>query len=297
MLRQVPIMTKIVKFVAVVFIVFASQLAAYFVFLEDHISSWGARGQETSIQMAGDHITPHITSTRAINISAPKAEVWRWLMQLGADRGGFYSYYFIEKALGYSSRTTEYVDTSFDDFKVGDVVRGSLDDSESIVPYNFTVLFIKSEESLVLDKWGTFKVVSLGVGKSRLIVRSHSQARASASSRIIDRFLGTPLHFIMERRTLMGIKDRAEKGPGPKFSTTRDAFWFAGVILSLIVLLVLAFLSRSTFHVVLLIAITTLWTISLFALKPVPIYSISIAFLALSGLVYTFRTRQRSTND
>ncbi|MCL4292379.1 MAG: hypothetical protein KJ056_05045 [Acidimicrobiia bacterium] len=38
--------------------------------------------------------------TRGITIDAPAAAVWRWLVQIGADRGGFYSYDRLENLFG-----------------------------------------------------------------------------------------------------------------------------------------------------------------------------------------------------
>ena len=54
--------------------------------------------------MLGDDNTQTIISTRAITINNAKTNTWQWLIQLGADRNGFYSYQFIEEALGYKTK-------------------------------------------------------------------------------------------------------------------------------------------------------------------------------------------------
>ena len=36
----------------------------------------------------------------AVTIDAPADEVWAWLVQLGQDRAGFYSYDWLERAFG-----------------------------------------------------------------------------------------------------------------------------------------------------------------------------------------------------
>jgi hypothetical protein len=36
----------------------------------------------------------------AVTIKAPVEEVWPWLAQLGQDRGGFYSYEWLETSPG-----------------------------------------------------------------------------------------------------------------------------------------------------------------------------------------------------
>jgi hypothetical protein len=55
---------------------------------------WGATGEDVRKRFPGDELVPHPTleSTRAVTIGTPAEEVWRWLVQLGQDRGGFYSY-------------------------------------------------------------------------------------------------------------------------------------------------------------------------------------------------------------
>lgn len=104
------------------------QLLIYDLFLKPIITTWGASEKETSLSMAGDDKTLTITSTRAILINASKSDVWKWLMQLGADRGGFYSYDFIEKAMGYKTRHRDLIKPEFKEIKVGDLIRGSIDE-------------------------------------------------------------------------------------------------------------------------------------------------------------------------
>jgi hypothetical protein len=49
-----------------------------------------------------DDLVPHPAwqFTRAITINAPAVEVWRWLVQLGKDRAGYYSYDWLENMTG-----------------------------------------------------------------------------------------------------------------------------------------------------------------------------------------------------
>jgi len=287
-------MANLYKSILIVIFLIASQLTVYFVFVEPTVSTWGATKEEALMPMAGDHITPYITSTRAIDIDAPKSESWRWLMQLGADRAGFFSYYFIEQALGYISRDPDNVKASYKDFKVGDIVRGSIEESKAIIPYNFPVLSVKAGESLVLDKWGTFNVVGLGEKKSRLIIRSHSMNHSSILSKIADKCLGVPLHFIMERRTLMGIKARVESGPGAKFSATNDMVWFAGILVSFLLIVALVFIFRNLSSIVVPFVLSTLWVVALFVVEPIPIYSLSLVVLVIATIAGKFLLKRKA---
>lgn len=62
--------------------------------------TWGATKAEASQTMTGDEIMvkPHFVATRAIDIAAPPAEVWKWILQIGSARAGWYSLDFIDNA-------------------------------------------------------------------------------------------------------------------------------------------------------------------------------------------------------
>jgi hypothetical protein len=56
-------------------------------------SLWGATAAEAVATMPGDDLIPAAAShsTRAVTISVRAADVWPWLVQFGAGRGGLYS--------------------------------------------------------------------------------------------------------------------------------------------------------------------------------------------------------------
>ncbi len=55
--------------------------------------SFGATKQEAQMSLPGDDFvrTPLLEITRAISINAPAERIWRWLIQIGQGRAGFYS--------------------------------------------------------------------------------------------------------------------------------------------------------------------------------------------------------------
>ena len=63
---------------------------------------WGATPTEAAQPLAGDQLVPLADeqTTRAIEIDAPPADVWPWLVQMGQGRGGLYTYEWIENLLG-----------------------------------------------------------------------------------------------------------------------------------------------------------------------------------------------------
>ncbi|MFM9434737.1 hypothetical protein ACFDR9_001798 [Janthinobacterium sp. CG_23.3] len=233
------------------------QLLIYSIFLKPVITTWGASKKEVSMLMAGDDKNLAITATRAISINASRSEVWKWLIQLGADRGGFYSYSFIEEALGYETRHQDAITPEFKEIKAGDLVRGSINEKHSIVPYNFEVLYVKPEETFVLDNWGTFLLEEINGQQTRFIIRTQEIAKRNVRLKIASYF-EVPFHFIMERRLLMGIKARAEAGQNVELSQNKDILWFSGVVLTGFLICFFVYIARGAVQSVVLSSIVTI---------------------------------------
>src|SRR2546427_12872918 len=63
---------------------------------------WGTTDREVRDPLAGDDLIPNadMIATRAITIHAAADRVWPWIAQLGQERGGFYSYDWLENLVG-----------------------------------------------------------------------------------------------------------------------------------------------------------------------------------------------------
>ena len=57
---------------------------------------WGAPKRIQDMNLSGDHFTNKKWHTRAILIHAKPEKIWPWIIQLGQERGGFYSYTWLE---------------------------------------------------------------------------------------------------------------------------------------------------------------------------------------------------------
>ncbi|GAB3879450.1 SRPBCC family protein [Terrabacter terrigena] len=86
---------------------------------------WGATTEESRESLPGDeHIAdPGLVATRAITIEALPEAVWPWVVQIGADRGGFYSYDVLENLLGCRLRSADSVVSEWQQLEPGDLVR------------------------------------------------------------------------------------------------------------------------------------------------------------------------------
>lgn len=83
----------------------AGTVLAYRTLLRPWHERWGASDEEVAAHLPGDDLIVGAASqaTRAITIDAPADVVWGWLIQIGAERGGFYSYDRLEDLFGLSS--------------------------------------------------------------------------------------------------------------------------------------------------------------------------------------------------
>src|SRR5688572_17802308 len=76
--------------------------AVYHPLLLPWMTTWGATATEVGMVLPGDELAPQPTyqSTRAVTIAAPPERIWPWLVQIGQDRGGFYSYDWMANLVG-----------------------------------------------------------------------------------------------------------------------------------------------------------------------------------------------------
>jgi hypothetical protein len=79
---------------------------------------WGATPEEAASALPGDARLPrsHFVCTRAVTIDAPAAAVWRWLVQVGCGRGGWYSHDLLDNPARPSARE---VDPGLQHLKIG----------------------------------------------------------------------------------------------------------------------------------------------------------------------------------
>jgi hypothetical protein len=172
---------------------------------------WGATPAEADEALPGDDLLtePDIQSTRAISIDAPPSLVWPWLVQMGPGRGGAYTYDWIENLLGLGMHSAHQVLPEFQDLKVGDtlplgahgpVLRVAILDARR-------ALVVRSDDG----NWVWAFVLLPAAGVTRLISRNRiAVPSASPAARILSTFVMEPGSLVMERKMLLGIKQRAE---------------------------------------------------------------------------------------
>jgi hypothetical protein len=85
-----------------VLVVYVTLLGLSPVVIHPWLMDWGTTPAEQSMALLGDDrpTSPGPYFTRAITINAPPEQVWPWLLQIGQDRGGFYSNDWLANLIG-----------------------------------------------------------------------------------------------------------------------------------------------------------------------------------------------------
>lgn len=273
-------MPWIIETLIKIILVISIQLTVYVYIFRPKIATWGAK-DEATMQLPGDELAVEINATRAITIEAPIAEVWKWVIQLGADRAGFFSYDFIEKILGYGMRKKNPI-AEFTDMKIGRIVPASIDESKSIMKFNFPVVAVEPGTSFVLENWGAFVLREINPNRTRLIVRTHWRKAPNLFGKLAD-LIGEAMHYIMERRMLMGLKFQIENGT--QVSSIVDILWMLGMVLFGFGLAILIFFTGGVYAFLLSILFGILWLYALLMFDPLPQYSFGFFFLTVAALL------------
>ena len=176
---------------------------------------WGSSDAELRATLPGDDLVPnaHYTIQHAVTVRASPDSVWPWLVQLGQDRGGFYSYAWLERLVGDDIRNANRVHPEWQTLRTGDLVRATQPDylGGAFGPnLGWRVTRIEPNRVIVLGGWGAF-ILEPANGSTRLIVRTRGAGKPNVALAPFGLLVFEPAHFIMERRMLLGIKERAER--------------------------------------------------------------------------------------
>ena len=174
----------------------------YGLVVRPRLQNWGSTAEEQAKRYPGDpEDRPLFTSTRAVTIQAPAREVWQWLVQIGQDRGGFYSYDFLENLAGCRLHSAEEVREDLQHLAVGD-------DLMMMPGVGTHIAEVRPGRSILIENWGAYVIEPVTHESCRLVARSHADRTPGTVAYIL--FMELP-HAIMERKMLLGIKKRAEE--------------------------------------------------------------------------------------
>jgi hypothetical protein len=190
---------------------------------------WGATKLEYAQSWPGDEILAAASPTpitRAITINAPAAAVWPWIAQIGQDRGGFYSYTWLENMVGASMRNADSIHpewqsrTQWENLYLAKKER--FNGEGRLVVARFepgrTMVLVTPNDAEALRHGGraqefvwSFTLEPIDERTTRLICHSNGGGRGGWTSKVAERLFWEPAHFVMERGMMVGIKERAER--------------------------------------------------------------------------------------
>ena len=186
----------------------------------------GATRYERRRPLPGDGLVPGAESswTMATTIDAPPEAVWQWLVQIGSDRAGFYSFDRLDNAgrpsieeirpewqtlepgariASHPSGRTWFVVAEVEPERTL-VLRASLA-MPSARPYDpdgeRPRFFIDSSWAFVLEPLAS---------RTRLLVRTTSAARPRPLARLLTFLFFDPAHYVMQTRQLARLRRLAE---------------------------------------------------------------------------------------
>lgn len=198
---------------------------------------WGARDEEVAGPYPGAGLVPdgERGATMAVTIDAPPDQVWPWLVQLGGDRAGWYSWDHLDNAGRPSARE---VHPEWQELTLGDHVKyrtrrhGLVDawDVAALEPNRFLGLHALSNlggrpldpaeprpSAYTEGLWG-FQLTEVPGGRTRLVIGGYEVFRPRWLGRFVSFWLFPPVVWVMQARMLAVLKrnvERAAEGGAP----------------------------------------------------------------------------------
>ncbi len=163
----------------------------------------GAMNMDLKRLLPGDDLVPDPKTgyTQAINIRAPKEVVWRWLIQIGYMRAGWYTYDMLHRLVGISGcvddphHSAKRIIPELQDLRVGDKIE--------IAPgMGYSVTRIECEQTLIMES----------------ILDSDKWEAVSAEDPIPEKYLKSSWVWIFEEKpkdsTCLTVRVRSDYSPG-----------------------------------------------------------------------------------
>jgi hypothetical protein len=204
-------------------LVLLALLVVYWFPIRQWMNQWGASPSDLDRAMAGDGLLHDWTysGTTAVTVNVPPEHIWPWLVQIGYQRGGLYSYDWLDRVFGYLDQpSATRILPEFQHLAVGDHIplgRGP----------SWPVAVLEPNRALVLDMrnlggfdwvW-QFGLYPVDQNRTRLVSRSRVCTKTVWAR--LATYAIEPAGFVMTRRMLLGLKQRAETPQAAKMAATR----------------------------------------------------------------------------
>lgn len=173
---------------------------------------WRTTTEERSMALPGDkyNSSPSRVANRAVTINAPAEKIYPWIVQIGADKSGMYSYTWLERLVGCKMAKDETLHPEWQNLTEGDEMKmcaGEFAPPPYIVVEtlpNQAVIYGHKEKDAWVDVW-QFVLLQQADGTTRLVTRTSTNMVGGMWEVI------RPISFAMERKMLLTIKHLAEQ--------------------------------------------------------------------------------------
>jgi hypothetical protein len=202
-------------------------VGGYALWVRPRMLRWGATDDEVERPYPGADLVPggKRTATMAATIEAPPAQVWPWLVQMGANRAGWYSWDWLDN-LG--NRSADRIHPEWQEISLGDRLAGTPDGSLSwevaaLEPERFLGLRMSLDlrgrpfdpaeprPRSYSDSIWAFQLNELPGGGTRLVVSGYWALQPPWLLPIASTIFLEPSHWIMQTRQFANLKRRAER--------------------------------------------------------------------------------------
>ncbi|HQW51389.1 MAG TPA: hypothetical protein PL082_04985 [Tepidiformaceae bacterium] len=213
----------------------AAAAAGYGLLVRPRLVRWGATPEEVQRRFPGEEIVPggKRSATMATTIDAPPSRVWPWLVQMGVDRAGWYSWDHLDN---FGRRSAKQLHPEWQDVRVGGRMMAKPDGTEwwevaALEPEHFLALRMSLDlkgrwfdpagarpRFYTDSSWG-FLLEPLPDGRTRLIVSGYWSFQPRWLRPILNVLMLEPSHWIMQTRQFANLKRLAETQatPQPEF--------------------------------------------------------------------------------
>jgi proline iminopeptidase len=203
-------------------------VGAYAVAVRPRMLRWGATDEELRRPFPGAEVVPggQRSSTMAVTIAAPPEQVWPWLVQMGTDRAGWYSW---DRLDNWGNRSAEEIHPDWQQIAVGDRFAAKADGSEwwevaTLEPQRFLCLRMSMDlagrpfdprrtppKRFTDSTWG-FVLEELPGHRTRLVVSGYWALAPAFLRPVMSALFLEPSHWVMQTRQFTNLKRRAERG-------------------------------------------------------------------------------------
>ena len=192
------------------------------------MARWGTTPSDLTRVMVGDSliVDPTYSGTMAVIVNARPEHIWPWLLQMGYQRGGLYSYDWLDRLFGFLDRpSATRILPEFQHLAVGDTIplgQGPGWPVATIEPRHALVLDMRNMGGI--DWVWQFGLYPVDEKRTLLVSRSRVHARTVWAWLLTSAI--EPAGFVMTRRMLLGLKQRAEalrSAPAGDTRSARDA--------------------------------------------------------------------------